>query len=125
MPIRRTLGKREIIRGYRSFSRIIATGQRITVEPIRAFFLVNPATQGILRAGFSVSKGAGAVNRNRHKRLLREAFRTNKESLVADSKLSVEVVFLHTRGRSDLPSTNIAMKSLLEKISKVIEDRVQ
>jgi ribonuclease P protein component len=117
--MRHALSKREILRGYRAFSRVIASGKRISVPPIRAFILKNPAATTVVRAGFSVSKGANAAQRNRLKRLLRESYRLNKHLTLITPGTTVDIVFLHTRPGPTVGEKNSVENAMVEILKKI------
>lgn len=72
-----------VLRGRSAFSRVFALGQRIDGTLIRSFALVERSEGSSLRVGYAVSSRVyGAVRRNRLRRLMREAFRSERESLV-------------------------------------------
>lgn len=76
-----SLGKKQLIKGYRNFRRVISRGKK-HVGSCSILYLVGgqPAT----RIGIVAGKRIGtAVERNRSKRLLREAIRFNK-AMIAD-----------------------------------------
>lgn len=82
----RSLGKVEILRGHKTFSEILAKGTRFQGTYIRSYIL--PVdwefNRGVrVRVGFGVNRQVkSAANRNRVRRLMREAYRLNKERLV-------------------------------------------
>ena len=64
------------------FQRIIHGGKRIQADSLVLWYRPAPCAQSDVRLGIVVSKKlGGAVVRNRAKRLLREAFRLNREKL--------------------------------------------
>jgi ribonuclease P protein component len=77
-------GKKEKLKGRKMIEQLFSKGKSFTVFPIKIFYL-QPGTP----LDFSVKAGVGvsarnfkkAVERNRIKRLLREAYRTEKLSL--------------------------------------------
>ena len=82
-PPRLSLKKREILRGYQAFSRVIAEGQSLQKGPVRCFFAAASGRPGLLRVGFSVSRSVrNAADRNRARRWLKEAYRRNRHILV-------------------------------------------
>ena len=73
-----SLPKKEIISGKKEFERIFSNGIRFISGKLTVF-----ACSGNGRKiGFSVSKKAGkSVKRNKIKRWMREAYRTNKNTI--------------------------------------------
>lgn len=103
-PSRQSLKKREILRGYQSFSRIIAEGQSLQKGVVRCFFKTEAEARGNLNVGFSVSRSVqNAVERNRARRWMKEAYRRNKTILTGSAPPSwrgVNLVFMmRVRGR--------------------------
>ncbi len=76
----------EILRGHDVFREILTKGKRIRGIHVRAFLLTVDAAcdRGMpVRIGFVVSKRIrSASNRNRIRRLMREAYRKQKERLL-------------------------------------------
>lgn len=86
-----------VLRGRSAFSRVFALGQRIDGTLVRSVALVEASGHSSLRVGYAVSSRTyGAVRRNRLRRLLREAFRTEREPLLVALRAagrSAEVIF--------------------------------
>ncbi len=77
------LPKSEHLVGRNNIARLYESGKKIAEQPLLAVYLPTPAHRQI-RVLFAVPKKyfKRAVDRNRYKRLLREAYRLNKTSLV-------------------------------------------
>ncbi|MBI3578543.1 MAG: ribonuclease P protein component [Ignavibacteriales bacterium] len=116
--------KNEILRGYRSFSAVLSQGISLQVGRLRCFFLSREDAVGKLRVGFSVTRGAlNAAQRNRAKRLLREAYRQNKQLLQTGSVSGkdIQIIFLQTArqtGKNTMRFSEVeqAMKTLLSEL---------
>src|SRR6478672_13727950 len=82
-----TLGKHERLKSRKLIDELFSKGQRISVFPYRVFYLFQ--TKGTITAAHSLQFGTGAgtrnfkkaVDRNRIKRLTREAWRLQKNEL--------------------------------------------
>ena len=93
-----SLKKREILRGYQTFSRVISEGHSLQKGAIRCFFATAPGRHGSLRVGFSVSRSVrNAVERNRARRWMKEAYRRNKHLIAHPSvptPVPIDIVFM-------------------------------
>jgi ribonuclease P protein component len=87
---KKTFTKRERIRGKGDFERLRRSGIKFTDGIFLAVILTNDV--GLSRLGIAVPKRVGnAVTRNRIKRLIRETFRLNRESIGASIDLLIVV----------------------------------
>lgn len=113
------LRKSEILRGYRAFSRVIGEGRSSARPPVRLFVRVDPTLGSSLKVGFSVSRSVRtAVQRNRFKRLLREAFRLNRPDAPLTGK---EMVLMYTGdplARPSLTEIERSVRGLLEDAAR-------
>ena len=79
-----SLPKSEILRGKTSIDKLFGHGQRMSEYPFRVIYQINPASEGIpaLRFGIVVPKRVSklAHERNRIKRIAREAYRLNRHA---------------------------------------------
>ncbi|MGB2870069.1 MAG: ribonuclease P protein component [Bacteroidota bacterium] len=125
MIVRSLLPRTEILRGYRSFSKVIAQGRPVGAPPVRAFYLVDPAAQFSVKVGFAVSRSVRkAVLRNRAKRLLRESYRTQKHLLAgklpAPNK-ALTIVFMYA-GSPDVTRREVRYGSIEHGVAKVLNE---
>lgn len=82
--MRHTLRKHEILRGYGSFGRLYKEGKPLKSGCLRCSVVISPASASApphLKIGFSI-RAAGAVRRNRLRRLVKESTRLNKAPLL-------------------------------------------
>lgn len=131
-----TLGKEERLKSRKLIERIFREGQRIALFPFRVYYFVSaspiggpaaPAPGGRpirLQAGF----GAGsrnfkkAVDRNRIKRLTREAYRLQKQALydhLAAKGLFMAVFFIYTG--KELPDYGTVTEKIDIALQKLIK----
>ncbi|RYG42222.1 MAG: ribonuclease P protein component [Chitinophagaceae bacterium] len=85
MAARFTLGKNERLKSRKLITQLFNEGKSISSYPFRIIYSITPEA-GPLKAGFTVSSKnfKKAVDRNKVKRLLREAYRLNKSQLIRD-----------------------------------------
>jgi len=85
-----SLSKSEIIRGHNSFNDIFKSASKISSGRIKLFFNQSKSKlnspHGILKVGFVISakRISSSVQRNKIKRLLKEAYRNVKNNNTAD-----------------------------------------
>lgn len=94
---RYTFSRSERLRKSSDFDRVYSSGKRSTSSTLTVIFDVSPA--GATRVGLSVGRRIGkAVVRNRVKRLLREAFRLNKNRV----KKGHDIILVARKGVEEL-----------------------
>ncbi len=126
-----TLSKEDRLKSRKQLEALFANGQSLPAFPLRAIYQMLPAESSPansqhneLRVGFGVSKKhfKRAVDRNRGKRLMREAYRTNKEILAdkfASSEKLLHVFFLITdKQLPDFKVVENKMRYLLRALAK-------
>ena len=128
-----TLRKSEILRGYSVFSDILKNGESIHSSALECCVQkkIREKNTPAVRAGFAVPRRDVplAVERNKLKRFMREAFRTNKERLyeaAGTTGLQLALVFVfRNRGRADVRRIRYAsiesdVKDMIVKIISMI-----
>lgn len=120
MPKQFTLGKKERLRSRKLIGQLFREGRSFTVSPFRVYYLPGPAPGSSLQFAVGVSSRhfKKATDRNRIKRMTREAWRLQKTGLEAalqqqNKELAVFVIYT---GR-DLP----VYREVHEKLAKVLD----
>lgn len=122
-----TLGKNERLKSRKQIEQLFSDGQRYSVSPFRIFYSFQtsfvPAKQH-LQAGFGASSRnfKTAVDRNRIKRLTREAWRLQKNDLgvkVKEQNLKLNVFFIYTG--KELPAYNEVYSSMKKIVAKLLD----
>jgi ribonuclease P protein component len=112
-----TLGKKERLKSRKLIDRVFSQGKAFNIPPFRVFYL----REGVqLQAGFGVSARnfKKAVERNRVKRLTREAYRLQKHPLqdfLKQNNQPLALFFIYTG--KDLPLYDV----LFEKMGLIIQ----
>jgi ribonuclease P protein component len=130
-----TLGKDERLKSRKQIEQMFDTGKSFVVTPFRVYFILNSESstnneRNLLQVGVGTSSKnfKKAVERNRIKRLIREAWRLQKNELEEKVKTSVKklnVFFIYTG--KELPDftmvkdkVSVALKKLVDKIDESI-----
>ncbi|RYZ22547.1 MAG: ribonuclease P protein component [Chitinophagaceae bacterium] len=127
MPHRFRFPKAERLKSRKQIDKLFAGGKAFSVFPVRTIYQFTAAEKGSLQAGVTASKKhfKKAVDRNRVKRLLREAYRLQKEELylqVNTSKKAVSLFFIYTdKTIADFDTIKTAMAKSLQRLNKLLQ----
>ena len=123
-----TLGKNERLKSRKSIEQLFSEGKKIVTAPYKVLYqLTRPAGSSSLLFGTGVSAKnfKKAVDRNRIKRLTREAYRLQKPALqekIKTNNTGLNVFFIYTG--KEVPDYNEVYKKMgvvLKKLEKLIE----
>lgn len=124
-----TLGKTERLKSRKQIEQLFKEGKTFAVSPLRIYYTIQPTSAILSPLQFGVAVGTKhfkhAVDRNRIKRLLREAYRLQKNDLYEQLKLkktSVNVFFIYTG--KELPNYQLIYEKAgiaLQKLSKITD----
>jgi len=120
LPCNRKLGRHERITEQVEYKEVITRGRILAGRRFKAYVLVNGAA--MRKAGFIAGRSVGgACQRNRARRLLREAYRLLKPS---SAPRGFRVVFVAGRGivKSGLGDVEADMKGMLRSCDLLIEN---
>ncbi len=116
--------KKEKLKSKKIIEQLFSEGKSVTTYPLRLVFLKYEFDDEIqFRTGVSVSKRnfKNAVDRNRIKRLLREAYRLNKSNHFNNILASYALMILYIgKDDTDFQSVNASMNELLDAFSKKV-----
>jgi ribonuclease P protein component len=126
-----TLGKNERLKSRKQIEQLFSEGKSFPLSPFRIYYLVTPV---ITNSSSTLQFGAGvsgknfkrAVDRNRVKRLTREAYRLQKKQLqevTMQKKLQLNIFFIYTG--KELPAFNIVREKvnvILNKLTKIVNE---
>lgn len=111
-----TLNKRERLKSRKAIDALFSSGRKFSMSPFRVFFLLDSEA---LKFGIGVSSRnfKKAVDRNRIKRLAREAYRLQKNELscyLKEKKIGLNIFFIYTE--KEMPE----YKQVFEKMNKAL-----
>jgi ribonuclease P protein component len=118
-----TLGKKERLKSRKLIDQLFNQGKSFSVFPYRIFYQHQPSLENI-QAGFGVSSRnfKKAVDRNKIKRLTREAYRIQKKSWI-DEKIKNNhfyALFFVYVGK-ELPDFELVSRKMNQILEKLVE----
>lgn len=117
-----TLGKKERLKSRKLIEELFSKGKSFTIQPLRVIYLFKE-TGLQMGAGASARHFKKAVDRNRIKRLIREAYRLQKpeleEKLRQDNKGLIVFFTCITREIPDFQLVSAGMNKALQKLSSL------
>ena len=124
---RYTLGKSDKLKSAKAIEQLFKEGRSFSAFPFRVLYLEAPASGLLntnLQTAFSVSKKyfKKAVDRNRIKRLMREAWRLQKNVLankINDNNKNVKVFIIYTG--NELPEYDLVFEKTATVIKRLIK----
>ena len=128
MPVKRFgFGKKEKLKSRKQIEELFLNGKSFSVFPLRVTYQVVHSNETVIQVGVTAGKKyfKRAVDRNRIKRLIREAYRLQKNNLIEllkQKQLSGFVFFVYTD--KTVPSFLVmieAMNKCLKRLEKSAE----
>lgn len=124
-----SFGKQEKLKSRKLIEQLFAEGRSISAHPLRLVY-IKPAVEMDVRvkAGVSVSSRnfKKATDRNRIKRLLREAYRLNKTALIEHAEKTgqqLSLFFIYTdKLLPEFSTINQKMQVILTKLIKATSE---
>ena len=124
-----TFNKKDKLKSLKVIEKLFLEGKSISAYPLRMIYLKMEHADGVkIKSAVSVSKRnfKKAVTRNRIKRLLREAYRLNKQSYFNNIPTSYALMILYLgKDEPDFELVNTKLKLLLSNfIDKALVDKI-
>lgn len=124
MTVSYTFRKEERLTGKKAIAGLFDSGQAFSLYPFRVFWKIgDPDASSPARLAVSVSKRSfkKAVDRNRIKRLTREAWRHNKEVLYKHlENNNIHLVLMLVYTQEDMPAYDFIEKKIEKVVSKLL-----
>lgn len=127
MANRFTLGKNEKLKSRKDIEQLFSQGKKLSENPLIFFYQLNESKENFLKMGVGISSRSfkKAVDRNKIKRLIREAWRMQKNDLhnsLAKKNQQANIFIIYT-GKEMPPYQEIAhaIKNTLVKLDKIIQ----
>ncbi len=127
---RATFKKEEKLKSRKLIEVLFKQGSSFSNFPLRVLYFFSEENISSLQAGFAVSGKhfKKAVDRNRIKRLMREAYRMQKNSLtdnLVGNKKFMAVFFIYTAKEILLyKDVSEKMKACLQRLNKIVDEAI-
>ncbi|MFY7965201.1 MAG: ribonuclease P protein component [Chitinophagaceae bacterium] len=125
-----TYNKNEKLKSRKELDKVFTAKKSFLVFPLKVFYLFNETSNdSLIRCGVGVSKKnfSNAVDRNRLKRLMREAYRLNKQPLhetINAKQLSFFVLYIDKVMPQNQAIICEKMKLVIAKLNKKYADEL-
>jgi ribonuclease P protein component len=126
MPVKQfSYNKKEKLKSRKRLEALFTSGAMFIVFPLKIFYQEVELQDNILKTGVGTSRKnfRKAVERNRIKRLLREAYRTEKPGLLnylQQNKKQIALFFLYID--KSLPEYHVLKEKMQQAIEKLIKN---
>ena len=128
--MRKSFRKEERLSGTKRSEQLFTHGQSFIAYPLRVVFMVNPSSTNTNPLSVMISvpkkKLKLAVDRNRTKRLMREAFRLNKhlfDARLLPENCSIDLALVYLKNElSDYTTIEKAVRKALNEITLRMKD---
>jgi len=120
-------GKKEKLKSRKQIEELFLNGKNFAAFPLRITYQFIPSEESSLQVGVTAGKKyfKKAVDRNRIKRLVREAYRLQKNDLaeiLKQKKLKGSLFFVYTdKTISSFSTVKEAMNKALKRLEKIAE----
>jgi ribonuclease P protein component len=128
MPVKRFgFGKKEKLKSRKQIEELFLNGKSFSVFPLRATYQFLPSNEPLIQVGVTAGKKyfKRAVDRNRIKRLIREAYRLQKNNLMEllkQKQLNGYIFFVYTdKTVTSFSTIKEAMNKCLKRLEKLSE----
>jgi len=130
-----TLGKNERLKSRKLIGQLFSEGKNFPASPFRVYYLLHKMLNA-QNSTFHVQIGVGvsgknfrkAVDRNRIKRLTREAYRLQKIPLqekLKEKGLQLNVFFIYTaKELPDFDTVKEKLNLILNKLMKIVDENI-
>lgn len=115
-----TLGKNERLKSRKTIEQLFDGGHRFSHTPFRVFYILNDKPGLQFGVGVSSRNFKKAVDRNRVKRLTKEAYRLQKNGLkqqLKEKKTGLDLFIIYTG--KELPEYKVVYKSMMAILQKL------
>jgi ribonuclease P protein component len=122
-----SFSKSEHLCGEKRINRLFINGDAFISYPLRVVYLIEPKTDtesASVLVSVSKKRFKRAINRNRLKRLIREAYRLNKQILtekLIEKELQIHIAFSYVSDEEmNFANVEKKMKVTLEKLTEMV-----